>query len=216
MIMGNHIVPDASTVTFPQKSIPTLPRMNTRYNNVASRIWTISNSITLLRFVLIIPIAILLYDSSTPSWVVLLLMTIAVATDALDGYFARKLNQITELGKILDPIADKVAIGVIASILTVQGRFPIWLFSAIIVRDLLILTGGIYLKNKYHLVLQSNWMGKWTVVSIALCLLLAVLNNPSLDIWTTIISLITGGMVLGSFVSYGWRFVIVTRSSSKT
>jgi CDP-diacylglycerol--glycerol-3-phosphate 3-phosphatidyltransferase len=143
-------------------------------------------------------------------------MTIAVATDALDGYFARKLNQITELGKILDPIADKVAIGVIASILTVQGRFPIWLFSAIIVRDLLILTGGIYLKNKYHLVLQSNWMGKWTVVSIALCLLLAVLNNPSLDIWTTIISLITGGMVLGSFVSYGWRFVIVTRSSSKT
>lgn len=190
--------------------------MNTRYNGVDSPIWTISNGITVLRFALVIPIAILLYDSSAPSWIVLSLMSLAVVTDWLDGYFARKLNQITELGKILDPIADKVAIGVIGVILTVQGRFPLWLFSAIVVRDLLILTGGIYLKNKYHLVLQSNWMGKWTVFFIALSLLLTVLNNPSLDVPMTIMSVATGGMVLGSFISYGWRFIHVTRSFSKT
>jgi cardiolipin synthase (CMP-forming) len=178
------------------------------------RIWTISNAFTLLRCILVIPIALLLLSQASSVWIVLLLMAIAIATDWFDGYFARKFNQVTELGKILDPVADKIAVSVIATILTVQGRFPVWLFAAIIVRDLLILAGGIYVTQKYRLVLQSNWMGKWTVTSIAMCLLLAVINDQSLDTATIVLSIITGLLLAGSFVSYMQRFIRTVHSTS--
>ena len=180
-----------------------------------SRIWTISNAITLLRCILVIPIALLLLSTTSPGWAVILLMIIAVATDWFDGYFARKLNQVTELGKILDPVADKIAVGIIAMILTVQGRFSSWLFTAVIARDVLILAGGFIMTKKYHLVLQSNWMGKWTVTSIAVCLLLAVINDRSLDSITIILNFITGLLLAGSFISYFQRFIRTVHSASQ-
>jgi cardiolipin synthase (CMP-forming) len=180
------------------------------------RILTISNAITILRCILVIPIALLLSSQTSPLWILLLLMGIAIATDWFDGYFARKFNQVTELGKILDPIADKIAVGVIAMILTVQERFPFWLLAAVIVRDILILAGGIYLTKKRRLVLQSNWIGKWTVTFIAVCLLLAVIDDQSLAVFTTIIHLITTVLLAGSFLSYVLRFIRAMRLTSQS
>jgi len=191
-------------------------RKNTKCDMTLPRILTISNAITILRCILVIPIALLLSSQTSPLWILLLLMGIAIATDWFDGYFARKFNQVTELGKILDPIADKIAVGVIAMILTVQERFPFWLLAAVIVRDILILAGGIYLTKKRRLVLQSNWIGKWTVTFIAVCLLLAVIDDQSLAVFTTIIHLITTVLLAGSFLSYVLRFIRAMRLTSQS
>ncbi len=68
---------------------------------------------------------------------------IAAITDILDGYLARKFNQVTEFGKIIDPLADKIAIGAIIIKLFIIGVIPLYYFFMIIVRDVLIFLGGI-------------------------------------------------------------------------
>lgn len=120
----------------------------------------ISNSLSILRIILSIPVAVLLIDGNTTA--ALIVGTIAGITDFLDGYMARKLNQITELGKILDPIADKVFIGIIALVLVYLEIIPFWFFAMIIVRDLLILIGGLYAQKKYNYITTSNFEGKAT------------------------------------------------------
>ncbi len=98
-------------------------------------------------------------------------------SDLLDGYFARKRNEISELGKIIDPLADKITVISITLILLVQGLIPVWFFIIIILRDLLILTGGAYIKNKHKIVLPSNWAGKISVFIIGFTLFFAIIKK---------------------------------------
>lgn len=71
----------------------------------------IPNSITLARIILVIPLMYLLYQpENNYQWIAFIIFIIAAATDWLDGYLARKLNQITELGKFLDPLTDKILV----------------------------------------------------------------------------------------------------------
>jgi len=125
---------------------------------------------------------------------------IGVISDGLDGYFARKFNQVTELGKIIDPVADKMLVGIIAMFLIIQGKMPLWLGIAILTRDAIILTGGLYAKNKLKFVIPSNYVGKFTVDIIALFLLGTVLNirfvinyGPYVALSAMILSLIVYG-----------------------
>ena len=87
-------------------------------------------------------------------------------TDVLDGYLARKLNQVTEVGKIIDPLADKAAMAVIVVKLFSIGEISAFFFLLIIIRDLLIFIGGIYVSKKLGRVLPSNKLGKLTVLFI--------------------------------------------------
>ncbi len=90
----------------------------------------------------------------------LLVSAIIILTDFLDGYLGRKLNQISDLGRILDPIADKIAalVGIIG--LIIFRGFPIWIFIIIITRDILVLAGSQYVMWKKKIVLESNIFGK--------------------------------------------------------
>lgn len=102
-------------------------------------------------------------------------------SDLLDGYFARKRNEISELGKIIDPLADKITVISITLILLVQGLIPAWFFIIIILRDILILTGGIYIKNKHKIVLPSNWAGKISVFIIGFTLFSAIIKTGLIE-----------------------------------
>lgn len=135
----------------------------------------ISNSLSLLRIVLTIPTVYLLYTGNIIPAIIV--GTLAGVTDFFDGYFARKLNQITDLGKILDPIADKVFIGLITFTMILIDLLPIWFFVIVILRDLLILAGGLYVKNKYKIVMASNFEGKATFVLIIAVVLGVALEN---------------------------------------
>jgi cardiolipin synthase len=173
------------------------------------RIWTISTFLSFSRIILIVPLAYLLYADipNNRVWVAAVL-TLAAATDFLDGYFARKLHQVTDFGKIIDPVADKITVGIVGVLFVAVGYVPLWYVVIVIARDLLILIGGLYIKTKKNIVTQSNWPGKIAVSLIALYLLLSVVQSQTLEplrhvvLWTSL------GMMVFSLVKYVQRLFI--------
>jgi len=175
---------------------------------------TLSNLLSILRIVLTIPFAAVMLSSvpSAPLWGSLLL-ALGVLTDRLDGYFARRYNQETEWGRILDPLADKIAVAVVGLVLLILGRIPLWFVAAIVGRDLLILAGGIYLKVRTGKVLPSNRLGKWAVGVIAIALFLALLDiAPALQVVLMVAILI---ILFVSLFLYVTRFIEVLRTETR-
>ena len=169
---------------------------------------TIPNWVSVLRFVLIIPIFVLLdkipdgYEYRIYSAI---LMLLAGGTDLLDGYLARKLNQISELGKIIDPLADKIAVALIVLKLFLISAVPGYYIIAILGRDAIILLGGLYVSKRLGKVLPSNLLGKITVLTICFYLLGSVLDVqqiPWLHDFLLYLSLI---MSVISVIGYGIR-----------
>lgn len=160
--------------------------------------FTISNIISFFRLLLTIPMSYFLMNQMNTE--ALLLGILAVLTDLADGYIARKMNQISEYGKIIDPIADKVFVGVSALCLVARGSLPIWFVVAIIARDIIILLGGLYAKSKIHFVIPSNYIGKATVIVIASVMCAALFGFTSI---VQIGSYFALAMMLISLFSYG-------------
>lgn len=102
---------------------------------------------------------------------------IAVITDLLDGFFARRLKQHTELGYILDPVADKLALsaGIFALVLS-KSEFPEWAFRVIVVRDIAIVLGNAILAYKAKMITRSNLWGKCTSFFLSIVILLYLLR----------------------------------------
>lgn len=101
--------------------------------------WNIANAVTVGR-VLLVPLvlAALLADTGGGGWrwVAAGLFALAAATDRLDGYLARRLDQVTDWGKLVDPIADKLLIGGTLVVLSALGDVPWWITIVILVREL--------------------------------------------------------------------------------
>ncbi len=168
---------------------------------------TLSNALSLLRILLVVPISVsLMLDTPAGRGTAMLLIVAAAATDFLDGYYARKKGEVTELGKILDPVADKIAVGAVALILAVQGRVPVWFPAVVVVRDLLILSGGYYLSRRKSLILQSNRLGKWTAGVLALTLFAALPDGGYWGAVLRVLLTVSAVMIVVSTLSYGGRF----------
>ncbi|MCI0448972.1 MAG: CDP-alcohol phosphatidyltransferase family protein [Chlorobi bacterium] len=128
----------------------------------------ISNLISLSRFLLLgVTVYFLLAYNYLMGGVFIILIWVS---DLLDGYFARARNEISELGKKIDPIADKASVITIVIVLLVQELVPLWFVIITVLRDAIILTGGLYLSSKKNIVLQSNLVGKIAVFVIGLTL----------------------------------------------
>jgi CDP-diacylglycerol--glycerol-3-phosphate 3-phosphatidyltransferase len=139
------------------------------------------------------------------------IMAVAALTDKLDGAIARKFHHTSEWGRILDPLADKVAVAAVILVLLYRGEIPVWFVSATIGRDLLILFGGLYVKARHGVLLPSNEVGKWTVGIIALTLFLVLL-----DVWpggVPWLMIAATGMMCLSLYLYGTRFVELFRNN---
>lgn len=102
---------------------------------------TIPNVISAVRIACIPVYAILILREPT-TFSGLLLFGLVLATDWVDGLVARRTGQVSELGKILDPLADRLAIGFGLVALVVRGAFPLWAAALILGRDLIALAGG--------------------------------------------------------------------------
>ena len=172
------------------------------------RIWTISNVLSLLRIVLIVPISLLLLRDNPPDrYIAACLIVIAAITDLLDGMVARWMNQVTDLGKIIDPVADKLSVGVVGVILAIRGEIPPWFIVCALARDLAIFLGGLYLNKTKGILLQSTWPGKWAVGVMAAFILATILDGQDL-VWLRDILLVASGvMLLLSFILYLKRFL---------
>lgn len=159
--------------------------------------FNISNNISILRIALSFPLAYFLIQGNTS--VVIIIGLLAFISDYLDGYFARSRGEITDFGKVLDPLADKLFFGTAAVIMIVQGLIPTYLAVIIVARDILIFLGGIYVKNKTGVVMASNLVGKGAV-NIAAIVLIGILLN--IDGFYTYGSVIAASVFVLSFVIY--------------
>jgi cardiolipin synthase len=136
--------------------------------------------------------------------------SLAILSDILDGYFARRLNQQSDLGKILDPIADKLVIGVVILALVLSNpKFPLWALGIVITRDLLIVFGNIVMFRRKRIITKSNRWGKGTTFVLSTALMLYVFNfndyfPDSISFYVLSIGLV---LALISAWSYGQRWL---------
>jgi len=140
-------------------------------------ILNVPNSLSLLR-ILIIPFFIICFLNDYLLEVAILLI-ISGLSDSVDGYFARKFNQITDLGKILDPLADKMTLAAVVVCMWIKygsqvNGLPV-LFSILILKELLMGIGGLIFFKKINITVGSMWYGKLTTVVFYLAMTMLVL-----------------------------------------
>lgn len=133
------------------------------------------NKLTVLR-VLMIPffVAFLLYDITGPAdkWIALAIFCVASLTDMLDGKIARKYNLVTNFGKFMDPLADKLLVCTAFICLTAMGRLNILVTIIIIAREFII-SGFRLVASDNGIVIAASYWGKFKTVShMALIILL--------------------------------------------
>jgi len=123
------------------------------------RIATVPNLLSAIRIALIpLFVALILHHGTEEAG--LLLLGFTLATDWVDGALARRTGQVSNLGKILDPVADRLAIaaGLIAVI--VRGAFPLWAAVLILARDAIVLIGGAVVAARWRIRIDVRWIGK--------------------------------------------------------
>jgi len=119
---------------------------------------TVPNLLSLLRLALVPVFLVLILNGFNLEAVIVLI--VASVTDYLDGYFARKLNQETRLGQLLDPAADRLYIFATLIGLSVVGYIPMWLPMIVIGRDLLLLFTYPILASRGYGPLPVHYLGK--------------------------------------------------------
>ena len=154
----------------------------------------------------LLPIFLLLLAAESPAsrlWAYLLGL-FGLLSDVLDGFLARRLNQVTEFGKILDPLSDKIIIATITIFAVLEKNFPLWLAVLILGRDVLIILLALIWKNKLTFVPTSNLVGRLAALAVSVTLLAYVFDLPSAARFLTPVAL---GLILLSSAVYGWRFL---------
>ena len=129
------------------------------------RVLTVPNVISAFRIAMIPVFVALILDEDTTT-AGLIVFGVVVATDWVDGTIARRTGQVSDLGKVLDPVADRLAIaaGIIA--LAFRGVFPVWAAAAILVRDVVVLVVGLVVLTRRHVTIEVRWIGKVATFSL--------------------------------------------------
>lgn len=121
----------------------------------------IPNLLTIARF-LLIPF-IILFAVQDNYIMAIIFLTISGLTDILDGFIARKYNLITDFGKLIDPLADKLTQISILTVLVIKNIIPFWILAIVILKEFLMVSGASFLYGK-ELVVSSKWYGKLATV----------------------------------------------------
>lgn len=175
----------------------------------------ISNLLSMFRLLIVPLLFWYIYNEQYQHAVVV--GTIAIISDILDGFFARLLDQHSELGIILDPIADKFAIGAGIIAIAFITHIPTWALFTVIFRDVAIVLGNVYLAYRAKMITRSNWWGKCTSFSLAIALILYLIRSmefplpDNLELYCLYIALCFVGI---SFVSYSRHMLRVLKSES--
>lgn len=139
--------------------------------------WSVPNLISIVRIVLVpVFVVVLLVAGSHPDplrWVATVLFVVAISTDSLDGHLARSRNLVTDLGKILDPIADKALTGAALVVLSVLLELPWWVTIPILVREIGITVWRFAVLSKRVVPASKGGKTKTVLQSVAITLALA-------------------------------------------
>jgi len=171
------------------------------------RILTLANFISLIRVFLVIPIIYyLLKPGSTV--ILLILIIIVIASDAVDGFIARRANEVTHIGMWLDPLADSIVIVSVTFYLVLSGTFPMWFFVLFIIRYASIALPGLYLINHTSFVNSANKPGKWATATVALMLVFHIFQFPSVEYFRSVSLWVAFILLMISWIMYIKRFII--------
>lgn len=136
------------------------------------------------------------------------LLFVAGITDGLDGYLARKMNKISQLGIMLDPLADKIFAAFLVILLILYRDFPLWLALVIVGRDLVIIIAGALIFRGQKLAVPSNLTGKYTFTIIAFLLGSYVIRFEFGMIFCTYLTLL---MIALSLYNYTRTFIYIKK-----
>ena len=167
--------------------------MKDRVKKLFTNVWNVPNALTMMRLALI-PVFVLLFWNGHRKWA-LVVFIVASLTDMLDGMLARKLNQITDFGKLFDPLADKL---MVVTALVCQGLAGVFPWSAILVvglKELLMLLGGVFMLSK-NVVVYANYFGKTAQVCFIVSLVLSFFHEE-LAAWGVRLDLILLWITVG-------------------
>lgn len=147
---------------------------------------------------------------SWPACIALWAFIIAAVTDFLDGYLARKYHVVSDFGKLMDPLADKILVSAAYIYLTWAGLCPFWAVIIIVFREFLV-TGIRQIALTHNYVMAADWCGKWkTGFQLAFCIaaLTHIAYGGNLPEPLCSLSLGLGGAVLRGLLL--WASVILT------
>ena len=172
--------------------------------------WTVPNVLSMGRVLLVVPVAWLILIDGSLGWIFALL-AVMITSDWLDGRIARWSGKVSDWGKLLDPLADKIAGIAIVLVLTLRGMLPVWFLMVLITRDLLILLGSGMLAHRKGRMEMSDWSGKVAVGAVAVTVLAALMRAD--DPVMRFCLFAATGLLAGSFAVYGVRYARLMKQS---
>lgn len=182
---------------------------------LSNKILTIPNILSFVRIVLITPFVVLFINKNYIAAAIVILLS--GLTDFLDGYIARNFNQMSELGKILDPLGDKltlVAVGICMIFLEPYAAIPM---GIMVIKDLLMLLGGTIIIKRGIIPPQSKWYGKVgtfmfyiTVAYIVISELFGYVNTTL----TIVLLSATSAVMIFALISYVLMFIEIIKEDN--
>ena len=161
------------------------------------------NKLTILR-VIMVPIFIVFLMCNITSydkWIALAIFIIASLTDLADGKIARKYNLVTNFGKFMDPLADKLLVCSAMIALIELGIIPAWIVIIIIAREFII-SGFRLIASDNDVVIAASYWGKFKTVFQMVMVILMIANIPQLQLVTTIVMYIALVLTIVSLIDY--------------
>ena len=159
------------------------------------KIVNIPNCLTIIRIALL-PVVVWRFRKGD-SLGALMFYLLAMLTDAADGIIARKFNQITALGKLLDPIADKLSLITLIGLFVADGQIPLWLLGIILLKEITLIAGGAVALQR-GIVVYALPIGKVTTVAFVTSIVVRFLG------WRSTADVLLGVSVVLSMVALVW------------
>ncbi|MHB8127542.1 MAG: CDP-alcohol phosphatidyltransferase family protein [Mobilitalea sp.] len=167
-------------------------------------LWSIPNILCYIRF-LLIPVFIILYiKAEAPKQYLQAAAVVLVSgmTDFLDGFIARTFHMVTDLGKLIDPMADKLTQASLIFVLVVKLKWMFLLMILFVIMQLFLLVAGLVMLKKGIKLSGSKWFGKVST-AVFYAVMLVLISIPALNITiTNLLMFVCGGFLLLSFLLY--------------
>ena len=181
--------------------------------------WTVPNALSLLRLFLVPVIAITYWASQYEEvylYVAAGALILSGLSDALDGWIARRFNQITEIGKLLDPIADKLT--QVTVVVCLACRYPqlLPLLGICVVKETCQAIGGFILLGRGEKVRGAKWYGKVSTIVFYLAMSAVVVFPDMSDGWMYTLVGVVGAVMLFAFICYFREYFRIRRGLSST
>ena len=166
----------------------------------------VPNILTIVRFILIPFIIYFAIHNDYVTTVIILI--ISGITDVLDGYIARKFDFITDFGKLMDPLADKMTQLATLIVLVIQAVIPFWIVAVVIFKEFIMVAGASFLYGK-ELVVSSRWWGKLATVLFYIAIFASLLIryfglNYTFDLYIYYVAVILTVFSLGMYFKSFW------------